>query len=168
MTIPYAVYDGGHGTGAKLVATVMCNTAQEALDLIYGVIGLKKGQVGPPAPLMARVMIREWYKNPDDQGIAWAAKQPLMHNQNYRYSNEICSEVQDAYDNEQYICPTCVKPMSWKWDKDDKARYGRHLGQDLIQKLVPLTSKGSVYTCEKCLLSYSTRTLNKLIDAYEQ
>lgn len=166
--IPYAIYDGGRGTGAKLLATVMTATAKEAADLIYSVIGLKKGQVGPPEPLLVRVMIREWYKNPDENGIAWAKNQPLMHNQNYRYSKEICSEVQDAYDNGNYICPTCVKPLHYSLRGSNKSHYGVHLGKDEIRKLVPLSSTGSVYTCEKCLLSYSTRTLNKLVDAYEQ
>ena len=173
--IPYAIYDGGHGTGAKLLATVMANTAQEAKNLIYSAIGLSKEKCGPDQPLYVNVTLLSWYKNPDNSGIAWAANQPLMNKQNYRYSAKICSEVQDAYNDGQYICPTCVKPMSWKWDKTKKVRYGRHLGQDLIQKLTPLTTKiiddkevhGNVYTCETCLLSYSTRTLEKIIESVE-
>ena len=168
-TIPYAIYDGGHGTGAKLLGTVMAATATEAADLMYSVIGLKKGQVGPPEPLLVRVMTREWYNDPDDQGIAWAEKQPLRHNQQYRYSKEICEEVQEAYNDGQYICPNCVKDLhhSLRWKKPT-AYYGRHVGNNTIRKLVPLSDRGLAYTCGTCLLSWSANTLDKINESVER
>ena len=54
--------------------------------------------------------------------------------------------IEKALEKGEYICPYCAR-------EDDTA-----------VKLVPLTSRGLVYTCHTCLLSFSANTLDKWID----
>jgi transposase-like protein len=55
-------------------------------------------------------------------------------------------EIGKALAKGEYICPYCARE------------------DDAVVKLVALTSRGLVYTCHTCLLSFSANTLDKLID----